>query len=377
MNKLSGLFSIGIADAIGNGATAIFWFYIATLLNPDQYGQLSYFIGIAGIASAFSLVGTQNVITVYTAKNFRVLSSLYTTSMISVSIASIAVALMFYRIDVVLLLFGYVLSSLALGHILGNKHYSDYSKYILAQKILTLTLGISFYYFVSPESIIYALAGSYIPFIVISYKMFRRMKFGFVDIKLHLGFIISNYAIALSGRITGQIDKLIIAPLLGFVILGNYSLATQVATVSLIFSQMIFKYTLPHDATGNHNQRLKMITILIAVLISILGVILSPLLVPSLFPKYTDAVQTIQIMILDVIPATISLQYFSKFLGLEKSRIILIGTLLGLVTMIISVSILGYYFGIIGLAWAFVLTDTVPTIYYYLASRVEKGVQFG
>lgn len=377
MSRLSGLFSIGIADAAGSTTTAIFWFYIAALLNPDQYGQLSYFIGISGAASAFSLIGTQNVITVYTAKNFRVLSSLYTVSIISMSIAAIIVALIFYRIDMVLLFLGYVLSGLALGHILGNKNYSGYSKYVLAQKILTLVLGVGFYYFVNTESIIYALAASYVPFILVIYKTFKQVKFGFVDLKLHLGFIINNYVIALSGRLTGQIDKLIIAPLLGFTLLGNYSLATQVASVSLIFSQIVFKYTLPHDSTGNHNKGLKKITILVAVLISVLGITLSPILVPVLFPKYTDAVQTIQIMILDVIPSTINLQFTSRLLGLEKSRIILIGTLLGLATMIASIATLGHYFGAIGLACAFVLTDAVPTVYYYLANRVEKGDQLG
>ena len=377
MKKLPGLFSIGIADAIGSGATAIFWFYIAALLSPDQYGHLSYFIGIAGTASAFSSIGTQNVITVYTAKNFQVISSLYMISTISASIAAIVVSLMFSRIDVVLLLLGYVMSGLALGHILGNKYYSDYSKYVLAQKILTLALGIGFYYFVNQDSIIYALAASYVPFVIVISKMFGRVKFSFVDLRAHLGFIINNYVIALSGRLTGQIDKLIIAPLLGFTLLGNYSLAAQVAAVALIFSQMVFKYTLPYDSTGNHNQRLKKITILVAVLISILGIILSPILVPMLFPRYTDAVQTIQIMILDVIPSTINLQYISKLLGLERSRFILVGTLLGLAAMIASVITLGHIFGVIGLACAFVLADAVPTFYYYLASRVEKGVQIG
>lgn len=377
MSKLSGLFSIGIADVVGSVATAIFWFYIATLLNPDQYGQLSYFIGIAGTASAFSLIGTQNTITVYAAKNFRVLSSLYTLSTISVSISAIVVSLMFYRVDVSLLLLGYVLSGLALGHILGNKYYSDYSKYVLAQKILTLVLGIGFYYFWNPESIIYALVASYIPFVLVLYKMFKQIKFGFADLKLHLGFIVNNYVITLSGRLAGQIDKLIIAPLFGFTLLGNYSLATQVATVSLIFSQMVFKYTLSHDSTGNQNKRLKKITIFIAVLISILGIIISPILVPILFPKYVDAVQIIQIMILGVIPATINLQYTSRLLGLEKSRFILIGTMLGLITMVASIVTLGPHFGVVGLACAYVLADTVPSVYYYLANRTEKGAQIG
>lgn len=372
--KLNGLFSIGFADAIGSCATAVFWFYIAALLDPHKYGELSYFIGIAGVASAVSLFGTQNVITVYTAKNFRVLSALYTITMIASIVAFIIVSVFFSRIDVGLLLLGYLISGLSLGHILGKKLYLNYSKYVIAQKVLTLALGIGFYYVFGPNSVIYALAASYIPFIFVLYKVSKEIKFGFSDLRPHFGFIVNNYVISLTGRLTGQIDKLIIAPLLGFVILGNYNLATQVATVSLIFSQIVFKYTLPHDSSGNPNKKLKKITILVSVVIAILGIILSPIVVPVLFPKYVEAVQTIQIMILDVIPATINLQFTSRLLGLEKSRFILFGTLIGLVTMITGITVLGSFYGTIGLAIAFVLSDSVSTIYYYSVNRTVKGV---
>ncbi len=374
MIKLNGLVSIGFADIVGNCATAIFWFYIATLLDPHKYGELSYFIGIAGVASAVSMIGAQNVITVYTAKNFNVLSALYTITIIASTISFILVSLFFYRIDVSLLFLGYLISGLSLGYILGKKLYSNYSKYAIAQKVLTLTLGIGFYYVFGPNSLIYALAASYIPFIFVLYKILREIKFGFADLKPHFGFIVNNYVISLTGRLTGQIDKLIISPLLGFAILGNYSLATQVATISMIFSQIAFKYTLAYDSSGNQNKKLKKITILTSIIIAVLGIILSPIVIPVLFPKYTEAVQIIQIMVLDVIPATIILQFTSRFLGLEKSRFILFGTFAGLVTMIISVTVLGSLFGAIGLAIAYVLSDLIPVIYYYIVNRTLKGV---
>lgn len=374
MIKLNGLFSIGFADVIGNCATAVFWFYIATLLDPHKYGELSYFIGIAGVASAVSMIGAQNVITVYTAKRFNVLSSLYTITMIVGTIAAIVLSILFNRIDISLLFLGYLISGLSLGHILGKKLYSDYSKYVIIQKVLTLALGIGFYYIFGPNSVIYALSISYIFFIFVLYKILKGTKFGFADLRPHFGFIINNYVVSLAGRLTGQIDKLIIAPILGFVILGNYNLATQVATISLMLSQIVFKYTLPHDSSGNQNKKLKKIMILISISISALGIVLSPIVIPTLFPKYTDVVQTIQIMILDVIPATLILQYTSRFLGLEKSRFILIGTIIGLITMIVSIIVLGSFFGMVGLAIAYVLSDLTAVIYYYIMNRTLKEI---
>ena len=46
---------IGLADTIGSGIAAVFWFYLATLITPEQYGELFFVLGIAGTASLISL----------------------------------------------------------------------------------------------------------------------------------------------------------------------------------------------------------------------------------------------------------------------------------------------------------------------------------
>ena len=68
MKKINDLFSLSIANIGGSGLTAIFWFIIAALLVPSEYGQIQYFISIAGLAYVISLLGTGEVISVYTAK---------------------------------------------------------------------------------------------------------------------------------------------------------------------------------------------------------------------------------------------------------------------------------------------------------------------
>ena len=70
------LASIGIANIIGSGIAALFWFYIASIINPEEYGEIHYYLGITGIAQLFSLVATSNVFTVYTAKNIKIQSTL-------------------------------------------------------------------------------------------------------------------------------------------------------------------------------------------------------------------------------------------------------------------------------------------------------------
>ena len=56
IKSLKGISLIGIGDITANGISAIFWFYLATLILPSEYGQIHYFISIAAIASTFSLI---------------------------------------------------------------------------------------------------------------------------------------------------------------------------------------------------------------------------------------------------------------------------------------------------------------------------------
>ena len=77
-----GLASIGIANIAGSAIGAIFWFYIATVINPEQYGQIHYFIAIAGMAQLLSLIAAPSVLTVYGAKNIKIHSTLFLISLL-------------------------------------------------------------------------------------------------------------------------------------------------------------------------------------------------------------------------------------------------------------------------------------------------------
>lgn len=357
--KKSGLVSIGFADIVGTGISAIFWFYIATVIEPEDFGEIFYFIGIAALASYISLIGTQNTIVVYVAKKIKIQSTLSLLSLIAGGISFVVIFLIFYRVDASLILIGYIINTLAIGDLLGRKLYKSYSKYFLIQKILTLVLGLTFYYLFDVQGILFALALSYVAYTIRVYKGFKNSKIDFSLLKTRFGFITNNYTMILAQGSRTQIDKLIIAPLLGFSLLGNYALSLQIIGVMFIFTTIIFKYTLSQDATGEPNKKLKKISILLSIIIAILGFSLSPIVIPELFPKYLEAIDAIQIMSLSVIPTNISMILTSKFLGLEKSKIVLTSKVISLISIIIGMVILGSIFGIMGLAIAFVISSII------------------
>ena len=369
----SGLLSIGFADIVGSAISGLFWLYIASQLNPDIYGEIIYFISIAGLAQMVSLLGSSNALTVYTAKNVKIQSTLFLISILA-AVISLAIITIFYnRIDAGLLAVGFVLFSLVNSVMLGKKLFVKYAKLILSQKILTLVLGLGLYFVFDVYGIIYGLALSYIPHLIIFVKEFSRTKIDFALLKPRKGFIINNYVMSLTAGLGGTVDKLIIAPVLGLTLLGNYSLAFQMFTIMMMFSAVLYKYLLPLDASGESNKKIRQIALVISIIITILGVTILPDVIDWLFPKYVDAIDAIQIMSLGVVPGTISILYSSKFLGMEKSKFVMITKLVSLGVLIGGFLYFGPIYGIIGLAWIIVTILIWESIFLFIINRTLKA----
>jgi len=368
-----GLLSIGFADIVGSAISGLFWLYIASQLNPDVFGELIYFISIAGLAQMVSLLGSSNALTVYTAKNVKIQSTLFVISILAAAISLAIITIFLNRIDVGLLAVGFVVFSLVNSVILGKKLFIKYSKLVLSQKILTLILGIGLYFVFDVYGIIYGLALSYIPHLVIFVKEFSRTKIDFTLLKPRKGFIINNYVMSLTAGLGGTVDKLIIAPVLGFALLGNYSLAAQMLTMMMMFSAVIYKYLLPFDASGESNKKIRQIALVISIIITILGVTILPNVIDWLFPKFIDAKDAIQIMSIGVVPATIAILYGSKFLGMEKSKIVMTAKLVSLVAEIGGFLYFGPIYGTVGLAWVIVTALTWESIFLFIMNRTLKA----
>ena len=369
-----GLGMIGSADIIGAIITGIFWLSIATFLEVEEYGQIHYFLGIAGVAYVITLFGTQHTITVYSAKKVNVVSTLFFLSILAGVAAALIVFIIYNEMDVSLLLIAYTINDLSLGYLLGKKLFNNYSKYILTQRTLTFILGFGFYFIFGIEGIIFALALSYIHFLILIFKGLKDSPINFSALKAHSGFIINNYVISVVGGFRGNIDKIIIAPLLGFILLGNVALALQFYVILMVIPQVVFKYTLSHDASGIPTSRVKLWTFLFAIVTCIATIVLSPHLIPLFFEKFADVVIAIQILSIGVISSTANLFYLSKFLGLEKSKSPLIGLSIQVAITVLGIVILGQMYGIVGIAISYVLASLGNFTYLFFANRLlEKS----
>ena len=367
MKGIKEILSLSVGDYGGAIIVSAFWFLLAFLISPEEYGEIHYFIGIAGLAFSISLLTTQETIVVYTAKNVKLAPTLFLISLIAGGIAAVVITALFSRVDSSFLLLGFIVNDLAIGYIVGKKLFTKYPKYFLLQKSLTFVLGISFFYLFGVEGIIFAIALSYGHFLFIIAKVFRKSSIDFSLLKKHRGFIGNNYFMNVSGAVRSHIDKIIIVPLIGFEILGNYALALQIYAVLMIFSNIIYRYALPHDASGTSTRKIKLIGLSYAVGVSMLGFTILPLIVPQIFEKFSDIGPAIQIISLAIIPTTIGLFYTSQILGREKSSVILASRILGSISIIAMLVVLAPLYGMVGAASAFVLSALVGCVFLVCA----------
>ena len=355
-NILKDLSTIGISDVVAMGMAAVFWFFIAAQIEVEEYGELHFFISIASFAFIVALIGTQNVITVLTAKNVKIESTLFVLSLVFGIIATIVVFILLEKIDVGLLVIAFIINDLAIAYLIGKKRFSDYGKSIILQKILAVGLGLIFYYIFGVDGIIPALVLSYLHFSIFIYRGIKNSKFNFVLIKSNSRFILNNWTLNLLGVSRHHLDKIILVPILGLTVMGNYALALQFWAVLVVFSSIFFKYILTYDSSSVPNKKLKFYAILVSIGLAISGIVIPPVIIPIFFEKYTEAIIAIQIISIGIIPQVIDKIYLSKHLSSEKSRMVLISRAVSAVTLIGGILSLGQVYGVTGIAISFLLS---------------------
>ena len=364
---------VGIGNIAGKVIVGIFWFYMATVLGSENYGQVIYLIALGSMGAAISMVGTSNTLIVYTAKKVPIESALYSIALILGTVAAIVLYIYSSNIIVSIFVFGFIFYNLGIAHLLGNKLYKKYAIILIIQKILFVSLALLFYHIIGFEGVVLGFALSMLVFSYIVLKEFRDTKIDFKILKPRFGFMINNYALTIEKVLNGQVDKLIIAPIFGFALLGNYALSIQFLSIMLIIPSIVFQYTLSQDATGNLSKKIKKISIGSSIIVAILGIILSPILIPIIFPEYVEAIQLIQIISFLVIPSAIILSYNSELLGKEKSRFVLIGQGISVSVYLTGLLTLGTIIGINGVAISLVLAGICQAVFYIIIIRHLKN----
>jgi O-antigen/teichoic acid export membrane protein len=370
-NKFRDLSFYSIGTLVTNGIGGIFWLYIASLLGTEEYGELSYIISIGIMAGTISLAGMSNLLIIYGAKNIKIQSTIFLIGLISSGITALII---FFFIDtniiISLYIIGFVIFTLVTAELIGQKLFLKYSKILIIQKIMLVIFSIVLYHLIGLEGIMLGIAISFLVFILMMYKTFREVKINFSILKSKYKFSINSFLLDISNAFHGSLDKIIIAPILGFSLLGNYQLGLQFIGLLYLIPGMLFSYALTHDASGNSTKLVKKIIVMISIIFAVISIIMAPILLPILFPQFTEAIVVIQIMSLSIVPSAIASTYISKYLGSENSKIVIGGSGLYLSVQIISIIVLGQMYELNGVALSVVISSIVHVVYFIIIDKL-------
>jgi len=363
-NKLfaiKGLALIGSADIIGGAISATFWLIIASMLLVEEYGEISYFIAIASLGIC-CVVGSPETLMVFSTKNQKIIPTLLLLTLIFAVAASLIAFIIVQRFEIIFLIFSFIVLEVAITLLVGKKLYTKYSKFLLTQKIVQFIVGISLCSLLGINGVLIGITVANFSLIPIFYKELRCYKIDFSLLKPKKEFIVNTHLIYIISVFRRDIDKIIVVPILGFTVLGNFALTLQFFAIMMIISSISYKYLLPKDVSGEKNIKLKKFLILISIIIAFSGFFFSPFFIENFFTKFSESIIPIQIASFAVIPTTISVILFSKILALEKSRFLIVSNSVQLCVILIATIFLGIHYGIIGVTIAFILGNTVYAI---------------
>lgn len=371
-SKILDISSIGVADIISSAIAAVFWLYFASVLGPHNYGQITYLLSIAGITAGIAAFGSNQTLMVLSAKKIELEKTIYVLAL-GFGLLSSAVLFVFssdFGISIIIL--GQIMLAIVTSNLLGKKLYSRYARYVITQKILMIVFGLIFYKLFQDRGILIGIGLSYFPFIIEILNNFRNSKIDFKLLKQKKNFILQNFIFSIVATLYSSLDKLIIAPFLGYSILGNYSLGYQFFFMLYTIPLVVQKYVIPHDATGNQNKKLKNIMILFSIILAIIGSLIGPLIISDIFPKFTESVNTIRIMSWAIIPFTINaVIFYPRFWANEKNHNVTISIFSLVVIDVIGILILGSKYGIDGVAYAFVIGHSSGLFASIILNRFE------
>jgi len=341
------------------------------MIGPENYGSVSYLISIAALASTMSLFGIPQSILVFEKSQPKILNSLNLFAIISGTIASILLVLIYREYALGVYVIGANIFSISSNKLLGSELYSKYTKLLLISKILMIPFSLSLYSVLYVPGIILGLGSAYFVYLFVFFKSFK-ISFDIPIIKKKFRFILQTFILVTSGTLGSTIDRLLINEMFTLSVLGNYHFALQFISFFHFIPSIIFKYSVPKDVQDIDNKPLKQFTIIISIPITMSIYFLTPIIFPSIFPQYSNSIIIIQIGSFSLIPLTISYIMSIKLIAKEKNFPIIISAYLGIFAKVLGIIILGNFYGVEGIAWSFLISSCIGGFSLCVFSKIRK-----
>jgi O-antigen/teichoic acid export membrane protein len=366
-----GLVYIIIGNIVGALLTGGFWLLLASLQSVEEYGQTSYMISMASLASSFALLGLNTAITTFIPKGHE---KIHVAANQVVLISSIIAALIVAQRDWLLGFFvvGMSFWMMSIYEFLGRKSYKQYAIANIGARGCQLLLSIVLYYLIGIPGII---IGFTISFFLFSQRYILSMKYfnkDFSEISGKMKFALHSYSFNMSNALLMYFDKIIIPPIFGYAILGYYQLGFQFLMFLGMIPISFFQYLIPEESSGNKKTKLRIIGFGLSIGLAALLYFLSPIIINVFFPHYQNSLDAIRVISIGIIPMMIAYIINSKFLSEGNTRGVVIGAIIYQILQITLMILLGRLIEVTGIALAVVIALTGQALFLLLYKKLSK-----
>jgi O-antigen/teichoic acid export membrane protein len=284
---------------------------------------------------------------------------LQANSLVLVSGLIVALVLSVFEWSSGLLSIAMVFFMMSLAEALGKKKYREYAFLSIGQRIAQIALSFLLYFYLGILGIV---LGYFFGNLIFSFRYVSSVR----DFSLKLdsvrekrNFALHSYGFNLVRNFTNYLDKIIIAPVFGYYVLGLYQLGFQFFMFLSIIPLSLYYYLLPEESSGRDKKNIKRLGFGLAVVAGILVFAMVPFLIRTFFPTFVESILVVRIMSLAVIPSTIVAILNASLLGRGKSKHVLIAGLVYIVSLITGLVVLGGTVGALGLAATLVIAQSI------------------
>ncbi len=323
-------------------------------LDVHEYGQINYVIAIGSLSSSISLLGLNTAVTTLVPQGHKQID-IQANQVILISATVCAIIASIFNWILGLFVMGMAFWMMSSYELLSRKLYSKYAINIIGARASQLVLSIILYSFFGISGIIVGFTISFFVFSVTYFKTIPQFSKKFDKIRKEFKLSLHLYSYNLSNALLLYFDKLIIAPIYGYTILGYYQLGFQFLMFFSMISVSFYQYLIPEESSGKKRNKLRVYGIALSVIITILVFVLAPVILKVFFPNYINSLNSIRILSLGIIPMMIAGTLNSKFLAMKRTRYVLISSVIYQVTQMVLIVILGRQFGIDGISLSVVI----------------------
>jgi len=164
---------------------------------------------------------------------------------------------------------------------------------------------------------------------------------------------------------------LLIAPLMGFTTLGIYQLNIQILFALEVFPIALHSFLLSEESSGKTHKKTSLVIIVASCFIVILVILFSPFFINTFFPKYSEGILGLQILIISLVPLTVSAIFNAK-LQAEESTKIGYSAIVRIASLLLFIALLSETYGLIGLSLSVLISTSLNTGFLFFIFRRHK-----